>query len=156
MTRSAIKPRLLFPSEDQLRERELGADDDIDEEAVTDIEMPNADSPIREPEDLATPVQNRSKPATPPTTNRATRSAGKKRASSSPVQSTPILEEGPEPVSMGADESFPGLTGERKGRSPFDSWQRTKSGRKRAGDPVEEGASGGKRTRSGMVESPLT
>lgn len=38
-TRSSIKPRLLFPTEEQRREREEGADTmDVDEEAITDID----------------------------------------------------------------------------------------------------------------------
>jgi hypothetical protein len=52
-TRSAVKPRLLFPSEAQRRERE----EEADEEALTDIEMPR---PSR------TPTKTRVEKVTPP------------------------------------------------------------------------------------------
>ena len=158
LTRSAIKPRLLFPSEEQQRERERGTDD-VDEEAVTDIEMGNVEITANgTTEDLTTPVKDRfiHKPATPPSTTRATRM--KKAPTSAPEESmTPIpeAEDEPEPMSVGTDESFASNMGGRgKGRSPFDSWTRTKCGRKRAGEAVEEGASAGKRTRSTVLESP--
>ncbi|KAK4547764.1 hypothetical protein LTR36_000722 [Oleoguttula mirabilis] len=152
LTRSAIKPRLLFPSEEQLLERDQGLDD-VDEEAVTDIEMPNASSPVKQKgkaHDLQTPTRHRFKPATPPRTSRATRSMDK---NASPVQQTPIYEDEPEPMSVGADERFPAQSN-RKPHSPFDTWQRTKTGRKRSGDAAD-GAGSGKRTRSSVaIESP--
>jgi hypothetical protein len=40
LTRSSIKPRLLFQAEIQERNRELGIEEEDDEEAVTDIEVP--------------------------------------------------------------------------------------------------------------------
>ncbi|KAK5128479.1 hypothetical protein LTR85_003147 [Meristemomyces frigidus] len=145
LTRSAIKPRLLFPSEEQLLEREQGLDD-VDEEAVTDIEMPNASSPVKQKgkaHDLQTPTRHRIKRTTPPSTSRATRSMDKH---ASPVKPTPIYEDEPEPMSVGADETFPAQS-KRKTHSPFDTWQRMKPSRKRAGDPSESAGSG-KRTRS--------
>ena len=162
MTRSAIKPRLLFPSEEQQRERERGTDD-ADEEAVTDIEMGNArpSAQANDEEDVITPVKDQfahSKHlATPPSTIRAAR--GKKKATSAHAVggTTPIPEEDEaEPMSIGTDQSYAvgqAGGGRRKGRSPFDAWQRTKSGRKRAGEAiVDEGMSGGgKRTRSGAA-----
>lgn len=137
-TRSTVKPRLLFPSEEQLRERDARAE----EEAVTDIEM-HLDDAAPKDEELVTPVQERFRPSTPPPTNRTTRSAGKK---TSPVPPTPVIEDAFDGVSA-SGETFPAG---KKGRSPFDSWQRTKGSKKREGGPVEGGAGGGKRTRSNV------
>lgn len=69
LTRSSIKPRLLFPTQKQQQERETADLDD--EEATTDIE---------DPEDhVTTPVkQTVFSPATPPTTGHATRSSTKR------------------------------------------------------------------------------
>ena len=129
-------------------EREQHAND-VDEEAVTDIEMGDANAPVIE--NIAktqTPAQGRFKPATPPTTARATRSTN---ITSSP-RPTPIPEEEPEPMSVGTDDSLT-MRPQRNKKSPFDSWQRTKAGCKRPGDAVE-GPANGKRTRSMAVESP--
>ncbi|KAF2712793.1 hypothetical protein K504DRAFT_372718 [Pleomassaria siparia CBS 279.74] len=46
LTRSSIKPRLLFKEEIQQQKREMGPDD-VDEEAVTDIEAPPIATPSR-------------------------------------------------------------------------------------------------------------
>lgn len=169
LTRSAIKPRLLFPSEEQRLERErVGRrEDDVDEEAVTDIEMlTNAETSPTEakgPGDVVTPVEDHFQATTPPPStnrnrNRATRARGNKRSArdSSPTQ-LPISgeEDDGELISSAAaaDDSSPHpIGGERKTRRSFESWQRTKAGsgagRKRAGEEVEEGVSGGgKRTR---------
>lgn len=73
------------------------------------------------------------------------------------VETSPIVEEAeadaPDPMSVGSDPSFTnGVGGKGKAsataKSPFDTWARTKSGRKRSSekDEVEEGM--GKRTRS--------
>ncbi|KAF2843602.1 hypothetical protein M501DRAFT_985706 [Patellaria atrata CBS 101060] len=143
-TRSSIAPRLLFPSEDQLREREAAEE----EEAVTDIDETLSRSKPRsftadgadvteEEAELITPVKQTFRPATPPSTVRATRSRAKKDAVS-PV--TPV-----EPVSP-----MPPI--KRTSSGPFDKWQRTKSGKgtKREGDVLEKsGEAAGKRVRSG-------
>ncbi|KAK3679281.1 hypothetical protein LTR78_000842 [Recurvomyces mirabilis] len=154
LTRSSIKPRLLFPNEDEIRAREQSADE-VDEEAMTDIEMSDSHDHVQNRPVGQTPTRGRfgGKPATPPTTGRATRLSNMK---GSPTIPTPILEEDePEPMSVGTDDSFGGSAGPRKGRkSPFDSWQRTKAGgRKRAGEPSEEAVIG-KRTRSAAIGSP--
>lgn len=65
-TRSTIKPRLLFPSEEQKRARE--AAEEADEEAVTDIEVP-------QPKTAITPVKQQFHPTTPPSTGRSKRSS---------------------------------------------------------------------------------
>ncbi|KAF2665802.1 hypothetical protein BT63DRAFT_428749 [Microthyrium microscopicum] len=41
MTRSSIKPRILFPTEEQRKAREAAAAEEADEEALTDIEVPS-------------------------------------------------------------------------------------------------------------------
>ena len=161
LTRSAIKPKLLFPSEEQIREREA------EEEAVTDIdvEMTNAESPRKgqaKQDQVITPVNAKFKDVpsalvSPPTTvKRSTRS----RRAEAPPAIFEDAEEIVEPVSVGstadADAPFTSThTGKRKTNSPFDSWQRTKAGRKRAGS-VEEGGSvgGGKKSRSAVSGSP--
>ena len=151
LTRSAIKPRLLFPSEEQIREREERdaiATAYDEEEAVTDIEMTNADAE----DEATTPVATNSlevSPATPPSTTsakkggkRAGGSGRKKSASTSPrKRSLPeIVEEAAEALDdsqLPADDaqtSFSSIsTGTspakrtRASKSPFDSWQRTKA-----------------------------
>lgn len=79
MTRSAIKPRLLFPSFDS----GYGASDDVDEEAETDVEMsdvPHANNVQEEKSAehpvVATPAKKKSAAhpmMSPPTTKRASR-----------------------------------------------------------------------------------
>ena len=148
LTRSAIKPRLLFPSAEQLRERERGVDD-VDEEAVTDIEMEGSHpAPTNGGKSVGSQVSSLVSP--PPTHNKKKSRAGLKGT----LDGTPIPifeEEGEgEPMSLGTDASFSSAasaSGRGKGRSPFDSWARTKGGRKRAGEPVEEGVGSGKRSR---------
>ena len=138
-TRSSVKPRLLFPTAQQQRERQLA-----DEEAVTDIEASHdsdmTDIATEETENeeqggarVVTPVKTSFTPATPPTTVHATRSATKKAVEASP------LDDGP-------------LEVKKKGgkRSPFDGWARRKAsasgssatagkGRKRQGEALEKG-----------------
>ena len=122
LTRSSIKPRLLFPSQKQTKEREVANIDD--EEALTDIE--DIQRPDFEEEHVSTPVKRTVfSPPTPPTTGHATRSSTK---------------QAPEPV-----EAIP-----YKGKktSPFDGWARKKAGtdtnsrpeakgRKREGEALE-------------------
>lgn len=132
LTRSAVKPRLLFPTADQLaakRERALVPDED--EEAITDIEDFNEDTPMGQTKGvMATPRAPKFAPASPPTTGRATRSS-KMAGSSSPTT----------PGSEGADSGPSGYS--RGGKiSPFDAWRRVKGpspipkGKKRMGEPM--------------------
>lgn len=149
LTRSAIKPRLLFPSSSQ-HKRDSGnaANDDVDEEAVTDIEMDNASANA-----AATPPD----PVSPPPTHQKKKSRPTAADSSTPAP----MEEESEPMSLGTDESFASssASGARKqgtGKNLFDAWPRTKSSRKRAGGAVEYagvGVSGAKRAR-GQVVTP--
>jgi len=125
---------------------ELNADD-VDEEAVTDIEMPNASSPGKQTAknlNKQSPPQEDFKPATPPPTTRATRSTYKK---SSPGKATPIYQDDPEPTPAGTEDSEHNVP-KRKTKSPFELWPRTKAGRKRTADAMVESAGGGKRTRA--------
>jgi len=139
-TRSAVNPRrLLFPSEDQRREREQRDADEADEEAVTDIDMPKPTLKATASSEISvakTPRKtakfNESMLATPPTTARTTR---KKDALADEVVEEPATK--------------------KKGPSPFDGWSRTKptaknasKGTKREGSPMEVDAPA-KRTRSG-------
>nr|POF03983.1 hypothetical protein CFP56_21739 [Quercus suber] len=140
LTRSTVKPRLLFPSEEQLQQRTLAADQ-VDEEAVTDIEMPNV-APVQGLEHNVAGFASDNR-LTPPPTNLNKRSVSKK----TPMHSTPILEASPQSDAM--DATFP-----KKSSNPFDAWPRTKSGRKRAGDTPGEGSGSGKRTRSALLGSP--
>lgn len=124
-TRASVKPRLLFPTEKQRRERELA-----EEEALTDIEDCRAAKTEEKP---VTPLKQSftTAPATPPATGHATRSATRKAALSS----------GNSP--LGAPELFFEETTTSVGRrprkktSPFDSWQRTK-GRKRGSEHMDK------------------
>ena len=149
LTRSSIKPRLLFPPKEPDHERPVLTIDD--EEALTDIEDPQ-DHEMTDPEDekeIATPVNALIfSPPTPPTTGHATRAAMKKAVSDSP----PDL---PDPV-----EAVPY---ERRGKklSPFDGWARTKAGtsggggkgKKREAETMEktEGVAGSKKVRGNGV-----
>ncbi|KAL8796561.1 MAG: hypothetical protein Q9182_007364 [Xanthomendoza sp. 2 TL-2023] len=72
-TRSAVKPRLLFPTEKQRRERELA-----EEETLTDIEDGRIDN--KEGEKPTTPVRQSFALNTPPATGHATRSATRQAA----------------------------------------------------------------------------
>ena len=135
-----MKPRLLFPTAQQQRERQLA-----DEEATTDIEashdsdMTDVVTEETEVEEqgarLVTPVKTTFTPATPPTTGHATRAATKKAVEASPLVPEPVEE-----------------VVKKKGgkRSPFDGWARRKpgassssaavgKGRKRQGEFLEKG-----------------
>ncbi|KAF2791216.1 hypothetical protein K505DRAFT_249475 [Melanomma pulvis-pyrius CBS 109.77] len=72
LTRSSIKPRRLFKEEIQQREREMGPDD-VDEEAVTDIEVPIATPSRRRSRKTVALVAPFEQEATPPPTVRPKR-----------------------------------------------------------------------------------
>ncbi|KAI1132910.1 hypothetical protein F5Y10DRAFT_171853 [Nemania abortiva] len=135
MTRSSIKPRLLFPSKSKGKQV-APATTVEDEEAVTDIEdnvfHDVQDDEIEVPETpiqaakgkVETPNAPRFGPASPPSTGRATRSTDKLR---------------------GGDKA--------KVPSPFDGWRRSKSravpqGQKREGDFLAKSPGGTKRQRA--------
>lgn len=149
LTRSSIKPRLLFPTKQQIHQRAVSNVDD--EEAPTDIEE-SQDHEMTDPEDekqVTTPVKaSIFSPTTPPTTGHATRAATKKAALDSPAHP-------PEPVEAIPYEPL------GKKISPFDGWARTKartSGiggnrKKREGEATErtEGMIGSKRARGNRM-----
>ncbi|KAI1141818.1 hypothetical protein F5Y05DRAFT_373887 [Hypoxylon sp. FL0543] len=125
LTRTSIKPRLLFPP----KGKDVAKGNKEDEEAVTDIEdhvlgdaegdgivapTTPADMVDEKPQ---TPVAPRFAPASPPSTVRATRASSRLQASETPVKQ------------------------QHKQRSPFDGWRRSKSraathGQKRGGSPL--------------------
>ncbi|CAK7204475.1 hypothetical protein SEUCBS139899_007232 [Sporothrix eucalyptigena] len=152
LTRSAIKPRLLFPREDSLTETTPNAGTTDDEEADTDIEDRKIQSDdeveeeVEEDEEVtatSTPVDLLDKaapntpphapkfaPASPPITGRATRSGHK-----SAEEATPVKAAAP------------------KKRSPFDGWRQTKSsasvaGHKRPVDTALGSSPSAKRSRT--------
>lgn len=75
LTRSSVKPRLLFSTAEQAAAKDKKPHASDDEEAMTDVEF---SGPADEPhEEVATPVAPKFRPATPPSTiQRATRSVG--------------------------------------------------------------------------------
>jgi len=133
LTRSAIKPRLLFPARGKAP---APAVDHDDEEAVTDIEdngaslstpVPQFETPVEVHEDKpSTPKAPRFAPASPPSTVRATRTTSK------------------------AIVNDPAIKRPIKSSSPFDSWRVSKrtSGRtslKRGADHFEPSTESAKR-----------
>ncbi|GFP57950.1 hypothetical protein TASIC1_0009028700 [Trichoderma asperellum] len=137
LTRSSIKPRLLFPTKapspktkQMLEEEEAATDVEDAKDATEAEEEPSApvETPVKAKEERAqTPEAPKYAPASPPETRRTTRSTNK-------------LAAGPTPAKRAGK------------KSPFDSWLRTKehanrSGTKRAaGEPLA--AAPAKRTRS--------
>lgn len=136
MTRSSIKPRLLFPAKAKGKQVAMTTAMEDDEEAVTEIEdnipddaqeakMEVPETPIQvTEEEVETPKAPRFAPASPPSTGRATRSADKLR---------------------GVDKA--------NGPSPFDGWRRSKNrapsqGQKRGGDSLARSPASTKRQRA--------
>ncbi|RDL41834.1 uncharacterized protein BP5553_01813 [Venustampulla echinocandica] len=159
ITRSSVKPRLLFPSAQQLQSKELKAKAAAEEEeADTDIEEPSSitrspytrgsrnvtTTPMDQMEDeVATPKAPRFAPVSPPTTTRTTRSKNFDMMSS---PATPSSGDECPSTRMRGSRSRGGKV------SPFDSWQRVKAdepkgANKREGEPLARGR-GGKRIRN--------
>lgn len=128
MTRSAIKPRLLFPSEEQLLEREQ-REEEADEEAATDIDIEMTAAPTGAA--VLMPVEPSFElevTVSPPSTVRKGR-----------ARKVKIVEAGFSPLADNAGEEVEKVEamllspprvnghGKRKARSPFDDWQRTKA-----------------------------
>ncbi|KAI9738893.1 MAG: hypothetical protein M1818_005206 [Claussenomyces sp. TS43310] len=150
LTRSSIKPRLLFATAKQVAMKEklnTSIHDKVDEEeAVTDIEESSHD--LSTPTNLSaefasTPKAPKFAPASPPTTVRTTRSKKVELTS---------------PSAHHDEDSDTGVTRRQGGKvSSFNGWKRTKSsvpghGKKREGDPITR--SGGdmtKRQRGGRA-----
>lgn len=126
LTRSSIKPRLLFPNEEQIRERESdAAEDEVDEEALTDIEVP---APATQ-KIAATPRKSAlsrfAHLATPPSTKRTIRTLD----FATDVVPLQMVVEEPEAMPASPVER---KAGKAKNRSPFDDWPRSKAGSSRA------------------------
>jgi hypothetical protein len=133
LTRSSIKPRLLFPSVEQTKAKKMRSQmTEDEEEAITDIEEPS--SPMEMEVDstdnlVSTPKMRKIAPATPPTTARATRSRKVDMDGS---------------LGLGSDDEVPSPdhvdSGRRAKLSPFDSWSRIKrhgsGSKKREGDSM--------------------
>ncbi|XXG95691.1 hypothetical protein Hte_001960 [Hypoxylon texense] len=131
VTRSSIKPRLLFPSVQKKGKQPANTaarDEDDDEEAVTDIEehiledleedqMEEPVTPVKRVEKKpSTPPAPRFAPSSPPSTVRTTRTTSK----------------------VHADDATPKPP---KSHNPFDGWRRSKSragphGQKREGEAL--------------------
>jgi len=132
LTRSAIKPKLLFPTRQQAAAKM--SHNTEDEEADTDIEDHTKDfsTPKHQVEGfLPTPKAPRFAPATPPTTARATRSKNID-ISSSPAGPT-SSDDYPSPLRKSGRR---GGTG--RPVSPFDEWvhHRPLVNKKREGSPI--------------------
>jgi hypothetical protein len=173
LTRSSLKPRLLFPTPEEIAVREKKAQVTDDEEVMTDLEDPFStvvSTPAKHMNDFAvTPAAPKFVPVSPPTTARAARST-KMDMDSSATSSDPITPTTRATRSMrkmdidsSATSSNPitpspsRLRGANVG--PFDGWQRTKTtnprqSQKREGDFLTR--SGGeftKRRRGGRGEA---
>jgi hypothetical protein len=138
LTRSSIKPRLLFQAEIKERNRELGIEEEDDEEAVTDIEVPMTPSRGKGKGAVQAPALE----ATPPPTVRKFKKGESLQHTPTYLPHTNIVTE-----------------------ISFDSWSRVKSahssggsskaGKKRSGEPLErEGAD--KRARSEHSTSSMS
>ncbi|KAK7752212.1 hypothetical protein SLS62_005746 [Diatrype stigma] len=140
ITRSSIKPRLLFPRAGKGKAIEHTSNED--EEAATDIEdhvlNAGADADVASPatpldlvdEKPGTPKAPRFAPASPPSTSRTTRVSSKLSAAESTSMKKPT-----------------------KARSPFDGWRRSKRaaeshGQKREGSPLSRPDEASKRQRA--------
>jgi len=157
LTRSSIKPRLLFPSEDQIRERDNpNPEDEVDEEALTDIEVPTqkaAEKVAATPKkSMKSPSSRYSHLATPPSTRRPKRTA---EIAFNAAGLDSVAEEAEEvPASPIARKSA-----KVKNRSPFDDWPRSKSSsssskKRDASEQLGPVSGSSKRTRSGVISSP--
>lgn len=134
LTRSSVKPRLLFEKEIQQRKIANGEDED-DEEAVTDIEVP-----------FTTPSRKKAKVAAPPPALETT-----------PPPTARKLRKGKSPL-VPWQATFLTIVAEIS----FDSWSRVKSSsssshstKKRSGDALER-ETGDKRARSEHSTSILS
>jgi hypothetical protein len=147
-TRSTIKPRLLFPSEEQRRARE--AAEEADEEAVTDIDVPQPKA--------ITPVKQHFQPTTPPSTGRSKRGSAKKAVDVHEEVEALAITPHHEDVDTSATSA---VIKASKKISPFGGWARKKAApsssavvsKKREGEPLAREGEAAKRTRSGAYSA---
>ena len=137
LTRSAIKPRLLFPTAEQIvakQHRSMVTNDE--EEAATDIDelFDEVSSPTEQDDDfLSTPKAPRYAPVSQAITTRATRSAKKAEGTrfvDPTMPNTPTPEEG-------GSGSVTGVKVRHGKTSPFSEWRRIKGGTHRSGKKRE-------------------
>lgn len=142
LTRSSIKPRLLFPTPSQTKAKELTSQvTEDEEEAITDIEeLALSTSSDYISRMATTPKAPKFAPVSPPTTGRVTRS--KDAMIGSPT------------VGRNSEDDFmssPVQRGRSENLSPFQGWRQTKSigggGKKRGGEPLNKGQAS-KKTRA--------
>lgn len=142
MTRSSIKPRLLFPQATQ----EPAPTNYDEEEAETDIEdqepIPAKDEMDIEHEEPSTPSELGQAPGTP---------VAPKFAPASMLASPPTTQRTTRHGTKSAEETTPMKPIRGGKRSPFDGWRRTKNGSessstKRSGESLTADAA--KRTRA--------
>lgn len=143
LTRSSVKPKLLFSSS-----KPQSIVDE--EEAPTDIEeLSGNETPVAQTDELlATPTAPKFAPRSPPTTTRSKRSDKDIGTCISPDFSSQF----PFGTDGAGDSSPPTRSRGRGGKiSPFDTWKRTKattsSGTKRSGDTITRSGGDNKRLR---------
>lgn len=122
----------------------MSPEDEVDEEAMTDIEMP---TPAKSKSKHGTPIKPNAKfshLATPPSTKRTTRTADRMTPGLDAVAEEPEVPASP--VERKAPKS--------KSRSPFDDWPRTKASSRKRDAPAGEDLAGSKRTRRSTAASP--
>ena len=134
LTRSSIKPRLLFPGHEKANDEPISledeeADTDIEDHVMSQLTDEKFETPAEAVDDMpGTPDAPKFAPASPPDSRRTTRSGNK-----AGEEATPIKPRGGK-------------------RSPFDGWRRVKNGadnhgHKRPGSPLSNDAAA-KRTRA--------
>jgi hypothetical protein len=170
LTRSSLKPRLLFPTPEQMAVREKKHQVTDDEEVMTDLEDPFntvVSTPAKHINDFAvTPAAPKFAPVSPPTTARAARSnridIDDSGQASDPITPTARATRSMKKMDIDNATSSNPITpspSRRSKVSPFDGWQRTKTisprqTQKREGDFLTR--SGGdftKRRRGGRSEA---
>jgi hypothetical protein len=118
LTRSSVKPRLLFPTDEQTKAKEKRSQATEDEEeAITDIEEPH---PMDVDEVVATPKPPKFAPVapfTPPTTTRTTRSKDIEKETSLLTEDEAMVSS-PSHIDSGKGARL----------SPYDGFQRKKHG----------------------------
>jgi hypothetical protein len=134
LTRSSVKPRVLFPTAEQVKAKESRSQvTEDEEEAITDIEELGPSTPSDHVARMVTtPKAPKFAHASPPTTARVTRSKNP-GMDSLPVKQTSEEDFINSPVRSRSQGS---------NLSPFDGWKQTKSiggSKKRAGEPLTKG-----------------
>jgi hypothetical protein len=147
-------PRLLFPNEEQRLAREAAAAEEADEEAVTDIEVP-------QPKTATTPTKQHFHPRTPPSTVRPKRTKGPVIFEDAIVADAEVVQLQQE-LAAADVSAVPIMKPKKRAGSAFSGWSSGKSSRagggskKREGGPIVREDEEPKRTRSGAYAAPST